>query len=93
MYIPAEEQETVIQFDRQRVTARVYTTDATMISKLDKKYKRHKEHKNDGRVVAVEYLINKGLINWRKTLPRDTKTAEQKKALSERMRKIRATKK
>lgn len=93
MYIPVEEQETVIQIDRAGDMARVYSTDATMINKLDKKYARYKTHKQSRKIVGVEYRVNKRLLSWRSAPAKCNLTEEQKKAAAERMRKLRATKK
>lgn len=35
--VPTDEQETVIQFDRNSTVCYVYTTDLTVMTKLDKK--------------------------------------------------------
>lgn len=38
------EQETVIQFSRDGETMNIYTSDSTVMTKLDKIYKRKREH-------------------------------------------------
>lgn len=93
MYIPVEEQETVIQIDRTGDIARVYSTDATMINKLDKKYARHKVHKQNRKIVGVEYRVDKRLLSWRTVIPKNNQTEEQRRASAERMRKLRDKKK
>ena len=93
MYIPVEEQETVIQIDRTGDIARVYSTDSTMINKLDKKYPRHKVHKQSRKVIGVEYRINKRLLSWRSVPGKCKLSEEQKKAAVERMNKLREMKK
>ena len=60
-----EEQETTIIFDRAGATARIYTADNTMITQLDKKYKRTKEYRDKGDLDAVEYEIDKSLLSFR----------------------------
>ena len=48
------EQETVIQFGRDGETMNIYTSDSTVMTKLDKIYKRKREHIADGQIYAVE---------------------------------------
>lgn len=74
--IPKEEQETVIQFDRDGETMNIYTSDSKAITKLDRIYKRTKEHRNGGELYAVEYDVNKQLLTFRTK----TKTKEKPKA-------------
>lgn len=70
MSIPTSEQETVVQYDRNGETMTVYTTDSTQITRLDKIYQRHKEHKQAGEVVAVEYVVSKRLLSYRSRVPK-----------------------
>lgn len=48
MGAPISEQETVVQFDRDGETMNIYTSDTTIMTKLDKIYKRKREHRADG---------------------------------------------
>ena len=41
--VPTDEQETVIQFDRNGTVCHVYTTDTTVMTKLDKIHKHVKQ--------------------------------------------------
>ena len=81
---PFNEQETIIQISREGSTASVYTTDTTMVTKLDKKYPRKKEILCDGKLAAIEYFVPKRDVRF--TLPR-TLTEEQRKACAERISK------
>ena len=60
-----EEQETVVQIDRQTKKAVIYTSDTRVMNKLDKKYERAKEHRSDGRIVALEFHVPEALITFR----------------------------
>lgn len=86
MIIPTSEQETVIQYDRNGETMTVYTTDSTQITRLDKIYQRHKEHKQAGEVVAVEYVVDKGLLSYRSKRGKRVLTDEQREAARARMK-------
>lgn len=91
MGIPVTEQETVIQFSRDSDEASVWTSDSTMITKLDKlvDYKnwyRVKTEKIDSEVIAKEYKTNKRLISFRAKKTERTMTDEQRQALSERLK-------
>ena len=85
--VPTDEQETVIQFDRNGTDCHVYTTDSTMMTKLDKKYKRIKQDYANGKPVAAYYEFDKKLLSFRSKIPKRTLTDEQKKAVSERLKK------
>ena len=64
-FVPLEEQETVIQFDRNGTVCHVYTTDSTVMTRLDKKYKRVKQDYVGGKPIAGYYEFDKGLITFR----------------------------
>lgn len=89
MSIPTCEQETVVQYDRNGETMTVYTTDSTQITRLDKIYQRHKEHKQSGEVIAVEYVVSKRLLSYRSRVPKSNMTDEQRAAFSDRMKAVR----
>lgn len=87
MNVPLEEQETVIQFNRTDDYATIYTSDSTMITKLDKCcieapefYKLQKEdHLRDGSVSGKTYILSdKKMISFRKV----------KKVMSEEQKEI-----
>lgn len=64
MAIPTDEQETVIQIDRNG-GATIWTCDSTMITKLDKVYYCNKEDTCDGEVIAKHYKAPKNCISFR----------------------------
>lgn len=76
--VPTDEQETVIQFDRNGTICHVYTTDSTMMTKLDKKYKRVKQDYVNGKPIAAYYEFDKKLIMFRSKRARITLTEEQR---------------
>ena len=82
------EQETVIQFSRDGETMNIYTSDSTVMTKLDKIYKRKREHIADGQIYAVAYDVDKRLLSFRSKRTRRTLTDEQKKAAAERLKAI-----
>ncbi|WP_303017243.1 hypothetical protein [uncultured Mitsuokella sp.] len=86
MGIPTNEQETVVQYDRNGETMTVYTTDSTQITRLDKIYQRHKEHKQAGEVVAVEYVVDKKLLSYRSRRVKRTLSDEQRAEMVARLK-------
>lgn len=76
--VPTDEQETVIQFDRNGTVCHVYTTDTTVMTKLDKKYKRVKQDYVNGKPIAAYYEFDKKLIMFRSKRARITLTEEQR---------------
>lgn len=88
--VPTDEQETVIQFDRNGTVCHVYTTDSTVMTKLDKKYKRVKQDYVGGKPIAAYYEFDKGLITFRsKTKPLTDKQKESRRKSLEKARKMR----
>lgn len=85
--VPTDEQETVIRFDRNSTVCHVYTTDSTMMTKLDKIHKRVRQDYINGKPIAAYYEFDKKLLSFRSKIPKRTLTDEQKKAASERLRK------
>lgn len=77
-FVPTDEQETVIQFDRNGTVCHVYTTDSTVMTKLDKKYKRVKQDYVSGKPIAAYYEFDKKLIMFRSKRARITLTEEQR---------------
>ena len=63
--VPKDEQETVIQFNRDSDIAAIYTTDSTVVNKLDKKYERTRIHRSDKQISAIEYDIPKSMVSFR----------------------------
>ena len=88
MGLSTSEQETVVQYDRDGDTATIYTSDSTQITRLDKIYKRHREHKDNGEIIAVEYVIDKKLVSYRSKRIQRNLTAEQRAIQSARMKTV-----
>ena len=88
--VPTDEQETVIQFDRNGTVCHVYTTDSTMMTKLDKKYKRVKQDYVNGKPISAYYEFDKKLITFRsKTKPLTDKQKEGRRKSLGKARKMR----
>ena len=95
-YVPAEEQETVIQFSRQDDLAIIWTSDRTMITKYDKfvasgEWALKKADYVGSNIVAKEYIAPKALLFGRAKRPKSTMSEERKKQQAERMKAIRAS--
>lgn len=88
MSVPMSEQETVVQYDRNGETMTIYTSDSTQMTRLDKIYSRHKEHKQGGEVVAVEYVVDKKLLSYRSKRFKRVLSDEQREAARARFQKI-----
>ena len=89
LLVGIEEQETHINYMRDESYAKVYTSDSTQITRLDKLCKAnpdvYKLIENTGR--GKSYLISdKGLISFR-TKKREM-TEEQKRIAADRMRRL-----
>ena len=89
MGIPTNEQETVVQYDRNGDTMTIYTSDSTQMTRLDKIYKRSREHWQAGEVVAVEYKADKRLLSYRSKIVKKSLTDEQRAGLSAKMKALR----
>lgn len=63
--VPTDEQETVIQFDRNGTVCHVYTTDSTVMTKLDKIHKRVRQDYVNGKPIAAYYEFDKKLLTFR----------------------------
>ena len=85
MGIPTNEQETVVQYDRNGDTMTIYTSDSTQMTRLDKIYKRSREHRQAGEVMAVEYKADKRLLSYRSKRLKSSMTDEQKAAAAARL--------
>lgn len=94
----ASEQDTVIQFSRDSETAIIWTSDRTVMTKLDKLVKdgknklwRLKEESRllDGELASKTYETKKRLISFRANIAKRELTDEQKRAAAERMRSYR----
>ncbi len=96
MGLPIEEQETVINFSRDEERATIYTSDSTMMTKLNKlvsadgtEWKLDEVIKDrHGEEVARNYSCPKKLLSYRaKSMTREL-TEEERKAQSDRMKLI-----
>lgn len=94
MSVPIFEQETVIQFSRDSKEARIWTSDTTMMTKLDNicaessAYRVLSIGRIDDEVVNKEYVTDKALISLRKNRNKTRELSEEEKtALVERLRK------
>lgn len=94
MGLPIEEQETVINFSRDEERATVYTSDSTMITKLNKLISTEgTEWQLDeiikdkrGEEVARTYSCPKKLVSYRARSMTRELTEEERKAKSDRMK-------
>lgn len=93
--VPTEEQETTINFSRADKTAHIWTSDTTVMTRLDKLcetapeyYQLKKAGKVDGSVVDKDYIMtDKSLISFRSGKRNMELTEEQKKEIAERLAK------
>lgn len=86
MSIPTIEQETIVQYNRDGSTATIYTSDSTQMTRLDKIYPRHREHRNADGLTAVEYVIDKGLVSFRAKRIKRNLTEEQRAAIRQNLK-------
>lgn len=83
--VPVEEQETVIQFDRNGDTATIYTTDSTVVNKLDKKYERTRIHRSGKQISAIEYDVPKNMVSFRTKTSTHTMSESEKQKRGARL--------
>lgn len=95
MGVTLQEQETTINFYRDCDICTVYTSDSTVMTKLDKlvenskapHWKLKKEHRSQsGELVGKTYETHKRLISFRADISTREFTDEQKEASADRMR-------
>lgn len=88
-------QETTVSFMRDSDLCKVYTSDSTVMTKLDKLaesdkaplWKLKKEHRlQSGELVGKTYETHKRLISFRADITTRKLTDEQKEAAAERMK-------
>lgn len=100
-WVPLDEQETTVQFSRIGDAATIWTSDATVMTKLDKlvgkssqwTLKEEKHPSGSDNVVAKRYETNKKLITFRANNTAKRKlTEEQRAECAERLRKNLAAK-
>ncbi|MBQ1576454.1 MAG: hypothetical protein IIZ83_05785 [Oscillospiraceae bacterium] len=95
MNTPIYEQETIVRFYRDEDRATVYTSDITMMNKLDKMvatsgdwYLVGSHNFKDGTIADKTYECPKQMISFRsKMVERKPLTEEQKEAKREQLRK------
>lgn len=95
MGVAIYEQETTINIMRDSDVARVFTSDSTMMTRLDKLVEREdcpewklvEEHYSQGgELVGKTYETNKRLVSFRSNIITRELSEEQRKELSERFR-------
>lgn len=96
MSIPISEQETTISFSRDSDEAVVWTSDSTVITKLDKLVNSNPECWQLIRtgtvgkdVVSKEYKTIKKLVSFRTKVTERAFSDEQRQAMADRMRSAR----
>lgn len=101
MGVSIPEQETVIRFGRDSDICEIYTSDSTIITKLDKLadpendkaplWKVKEEHRTQSthELVGKTYITNKRLISYRAGIIEREMTDEQRREAAERLRKSR----
>ncbi len=101
MGIGIEEQETVIGFMRDEKFCTVYTSDSTVMTKLDKRVEKSKDWElikvdklRDGSVVSKTYKAPKRLISFRGEVGKGRRMSEEdRQKAAERLRIAREKKK
>lgn len=95
MGLAISEQETTVSFSRDNNICTVYTTDSTVMTRLDKlaesdkapRWRIKKEHRlRNGELVGKTYETHKRLISFRADITSRDMTEEQKEAAAERMK-------
>ena len=93
MRTPIYEQETIILMSRDNDTAKVYTSDYTMMTKFDKIcadsdcWQKTRETYCEGDVASCEYTAPKSMISFRKR--QRQMTEEQRQQCAERLQEMR----
>lgn len=95
MGLPVFEQETTVSFSRDSDVCTVYTSDSTVMTRLDKLaesenapyWRLKEEHRlRGGELVGKTYETHKRLISFRANITTRELTDEQKEAIADRMR-------
>lgn len=98
MGVAIYEQETVVSFMRDGEKAKIYTSDSTVMTRLDKlaenekcpEWKLIKEHySQNGELVGKTYETSKRLVSFRSSIVSRELTEEQKAEAAERLRRMR----
>lgn len=62
--IDVNEQETIFIIERTSTAVKVYTSDTTVMRKLDKYYPRVKEDRQkNGQIIAAEYRLDRNILD------------------------------
>lgn len=97
MGLNISEQETSVSFSRDSDICSVYTSDTTVMTKLDKlaesdkspHWRLKEEHRLlNGELIGKTYETHKRLISFRSNISTREMSNEQKEAASERLRKM-----
>ena len=97
MGLNISEQETSVSFSRDSNICTVYTSDSTVMTKLDKlaesdkspHWKLKEEHRlQNGELIGKTYQTHKRLISFRVNISTREMSEEQKEAASERFRQM-----
>lgn len=97
MGLSIAEQETTVSFMRDSDLCTVYTSDSTIMTKLDKlaesgkflHWKLVKEHRlQGGELIGKTYETHKRLISFRSNIATREMSEEQKEAVSERFKRM-----
>lgn len=95
MGLPVFEQETSVSFMRDSDLCTVYTSDSTVMTRLDKlaenpkapHWKLKEEHRlQNGELIGKTYETHKRLISFRADISTRELTEEQKEAAADRMK-------
>ena len=98
MSVSTLEQETVINMERESDVCTIWTSDTTMMTRLDKLVKDEKDwgivevSTVKGEVVGKKYKTNKGLISFRGHKVSREMSDEQRQAAADRLREARSKK-
>lgn len=98
MSVSLSEQETIISYSRDEDFAYIWTSDSTVMTKLDRRvesgdYEIFDVGKDmDGNLLSKEYRCPKNLISFRSKKVTRELTEEQKQAMADRLRKMREVK-
>ena len=97
MGLNISEQETSVSFTRDSDICTVYTSDSTVITKLDKLaesdkspyWKLKEEHRlHNGELIGKTYETHKRLISFRSNITTREMSEDQKEAASERFKRM-----
>lgn len=102
MSVMLSEQETTINFYRDSPFADIYTSDTTVMTRLDKLAENQNcpdwqlikvEKSRDGKIVGKCYRTKKRLVSFRSTIVERTMSEEEKEEMRFRMQKMQEARK